>query len=175
MRLVRFRLGDRAVLIPVEIVSGGKYALPVAAAFALAGGLGAHGYSMAGVRGNGLVGALMILGAFLASAILGPVLLPWLPGRAFSVKGAVLGCILVGVSMLFSGPFAAWLSITAWAFLIPTVASFVVMSFTGASTYTSLSGVKLEMRFAVPAQIGGAAVGCALWLTSLFVRGGPAP
>ena len=50
--------------------------------------------------------------------------------------------------------------------------SFVVMNFTGASTYTSLSGVLREMRFAVPAQITGAVVGFGLWLTGLFVRAG---
>jgi hypothetical protein len=48
------------------------------------------------------------------------------------------------------------------------------MNFTGASTYTSLSGVLREMRFAVPAQAAAAAAGVALWLTGLFLTGGPA-
>jgi hypothetical protein len=46
------------------------------------------------------------------------------------------------------------------------------MGFTGASTYTSLSGVLLEMRFAVVAQITGAGVGLGLWVVGLFVGGG---
>jgi acetyl-CoA decarbonylase/synthase complex subunit gamma len=40
------------------------------------------------------------------------------------------------------------------------------MNFTGASTYTSLSGVKKEMRIAVPLQIASVVIGVALWLGS---------
>jgi len=120
-----------------------------------------------------LVGAALVLGAFLCSAALGPVLLPWLPGRAFSVKGAALGLILTGILAAGGGLAGSWLHIAAWVLLVPTVASFVVMNFTGASTYTSLSGVLREMRFAVPAQIAGAAIGFGLWLTGLFITGGP--
>jgi acetyl-CoA decarbonylase/synthase complex subunit gamma len=43
------------------------------------------------------------------------------------------------------------------------------MNFTGCSTYTSLSGVKKEMRWAVPAQIAGVALGAIFWITSFFV------
>jgi acetyl-CoA decarbonylase/synthase complex subunit gamma len=67
------------------------------------------------------------------------------------------------------GVFASGLHAAAWAFLVPTVASFVVMTFTGSSTFTSLSGVLREMRFAVPLQIGGGFVGLGLWLAGLFV------
>ena len=172
MRLMRFPVQERAVLIPMEIVSGGKYALLAAAAFLLLGGLGARGYSLAGVRTSGLIGATMILGAFLCSAVLGPVLLPWLPGRAFSIKGAALGLLLIGTLTVCTGLYGSWLRAVAWAPIVSAIASFVVMNFTGASTYTSLSGVKREMRFAVPAQIAGAIVGFALWFTSLFVAGG---
>lgn len=173
MRRVRFDLGDRAVLIPVEIVTGGKYALLLAAALLLLGGLSSGGYSLASVWTSGLAGAGLVLGAFLCSAVLGPVLLPWLPGRAFSVKGAVLGLVLIGTLTVSSGLTGSWLHIAAWAFMVPTIASFVVMNFTGASTYTSLSGVLREMRFAVPVQITGAVVGFGLWLTGLFITGGP--
>jgi acetyl-CoA decarbonylase/synthase complex subunit gamma len=43
------------------------------------------------------------------------------------------------------------------------------MNFTGCSTYTSLSGVKKEMRFAVPLEIAGAVVGLSLWVTAMWV------
>jgi len=62
--------------------------------------------------------------------------------------------------------------IAAQALIVPTIASFVIMNFTGASTYTSLSGVLREMHFAVPAQIAGAVIGLGLWLVGLFVTGG---
>jgi acetyl-CoA decarbonylase/synthase complex subunit gamma len=53
--------------------------------------------------------------------------------------------------------------------MIPAVASFIAMNFTGASTYTSLSGVRREMRVAVPIQVVMAAVGLGLWITGRFV------
>jgi acetyl-CoA decarbonylase/synthase complex subunit gamma len=45
------------------------------------------------------------------------------------------------------------------------LASFVAMNFTGASTYTSLSGVYAEMKRAIPVQIVLATVSVALWLS----------
>jgi len=43
------------------------------------------------------------------------------------------------------------------------------MNFTGASTYTSLSGVKREMRTALPLQIGAGIAGLGHWLVSRFI------
>ena len=63
---------------------------------------------------------------------------------------------------------AGWLDAAAWALVLPAVASFFAMNFTGASTYTSLSGVKAEMRIAVPAQIMAAVLGAGLWVISRF-------
>jgi acetyl-CoA decarbonylase/synthase complex subunit gamma len=53
--------------------------------------------------------------------------------------------------------------------MIPALTSYVVMNFTGASTYTSLSGVKREMTIAVPAQLICAVAGIGLWLVGRFV------
>jgi len=43
-------------------------------------------------RGIGAVSALAA--GILAGAVVTPVLLPWLPGRAFSVKGGLTGGVL---------------------------------------------------------------------------------
>jgi hypothetical protein len=42
------------------------------------------------------------------------------------------------------------------------------MNFTGASTFTSLSGVRKEMRIAVPLQLLGAVSGVVIWAVGLF-------
>jgi hypothetical protein len=175
MRRMRFRLRDRAILIPVEIVAGAKYVLLAAAALLLLSGLNAHGYSLANVRSIGFASVIMLLAAFLGGMILGPLLLPWLPSRTFSLKGAVLGCAMFGASALFG-----WLShslwhVAAWALIVPTITSFSVMNFTGTSTFTSLSGVLYEMRFALPAQIAGGAAGLGCWIAGLFLSGGSLP
>jgi acetyl-CoA decarbonylase/synthase complex subunit gamma len=59
--------------------------------------------------------------------------------------------------------------ILAWFFLAPAVSAYLAMNFTGASTYTSLSGVKKEMKWAVPIEIAAGVVGLTLLVGSRFV------
>jgi acetyl-CoA decarbonylase/synthase complex subunit gamma len=166
MRRVKFPLWDRTVLIPVEIVMWGKYAVLAAACFFLLAGLNKGGYSISLAANDGLASVILLLVSFLAAAILGPMLLPWLPGRAFSVKGVWIG--LVATLGLWFYNFERFDTI-AWLLIIPAMTSFMVMNFTGASTYTSLSGVRREMRIAVPLQLLCAASGIGLWLVGRFV------
>jgi len=44
------------------------------------------------------------------------------------------------------------------------ITSFITLTFTGSTTFTTLSGVKLETRYAIPALLstGGAGVLCSL-------------
>ena len=106
----------------------------------------------------------------LAGAVLTPLLLPWLPGRAFALKGLVMGLVAASVWALFGFVFIKpgtvfWASVGQFI-LIATVSAFLGMNFTGASTYTSLSGVRKEMKWAVPAEIGAVIIGCGFWLVS---------
>ena len=91
MRRVRFPLWERIILAPVELMMGAKYALLIAAALVLLSGLGPGLYALDRVLDVGLATAGFVLAAFLAGAVLTPVLLPWLPGRAFALKGAWIG------------------------------------------------------------------------------------
>lgn len=172
MRRVRFPLRDRLVLSPMEIVPGMKYALPLAAAFFLISGLGRDGYSLARATEVGSPSVILLFSAFLGGAVLTPALLPWLPGRAFSVKGASIGLALSAILSYhaLNGPglFDGMLITLSWIILMPVLSSFVGMNFTGSSTFTSLSGVKREMRVAVPLQIAGAALGVVLFVGGLF-------
>ena len=168
MRRVEFPLADRVVLIPVEAIAWGKHALVAAVCLLALAGLNRDGYSARLVASDGLRSALILLGSFLAAAALGPVLLPWLPGRAFSAKGAWIGLAISLVLGLCSS-WSSLLGTIAWFLMIPALTSFVVMNFTGASTYTSLSGVKREMKIAVPAQLVCAVAGVGLWLVGRFV------
>ena len=173
MRCVQFPLRDRVVLIPVEIVLSAKYALYIAACFLVLAGLSGTGYSPARIETDGLWSAMLFLGAYLAGVVLAPPLLPWLPGRSFSLKGTWIGLVFAlgigGWAGAHPGLFANRLSMAAWFLIAPAVASFMAMIFTGASSYTSLSGVRLEMRVAVPIQIIGTALGLSLWLVGRFV------
>ncbi len=173
MRRVRFTLRDRVALIPVELVMSAKYLVVAAAVLLLLSGLWRGGYSPARIATVGIRQVMLLLGAYLAGAALAPALLPWLPGRAFSAKGAWTGLALflgiAGYAYMRPEVLENWAGGAAWLLLIPAVASFLAMNFTGASTYTSLSGVRREMRIAVPAQIVCVVAGLGLWVAGRFV------
>ncbi|MFH1220271.1 MAG: mercury methylation corrinoid protein HgcA [Candidatus Eisenbacteria bacterium] len=170
MRRVRFATIDRLRQTRVEFVVSLKYLVIAAAVFLLLAGIGRGGYASSRVLDVGFRSAGNLLLAYLGGVFVGPVLLPWLPGRAFSLKGLAAGLGIFVVSLLTGLAGHNLLEVVAWAALIPTIASFLTMNFTGASTYTSLSGVKREMRIAVPLQIAGGLVGVGIWLASRFVQ-----
>ncbi|MHB1036546.1 MAG: mercury methylation corrinoid protein HgcA [Pirellulales bacterium] len=173
MRQMTFPLLDRVVLIPVEIVLSARWVLWVAACFAIVAGLGRDGYSLERLVAVGLPSAGLVLGVYLAAIVLTAALLPWLPGRAFATKGAWLGLAIlsaaVGLGRLGWNPFDGWLNAWAWCLLILAASSFLAMNFTGATTFTSLSGVRREMRVAVPLQAACGVLGLVLWLIGRFV------
>jgi len=173
MRRKTFTMLERVVLIPVELVSAFKWSLLILPAFFLLGGVGAPSGFWQGVLNDGLFAVLHLLGALLAGAVLTPILLPWLPGRAFSQKGLIMGLITTLFITLFGAFYLNirqdYMNIMAWFFLAPALSAYLAMNFTGASTYTSLSGVKKEMRWAVPLEIVGGVAGLTLWVGSRFV------
>jgi acetyl-CoA decarbonylase/synthase complex subunit gamma len=173
MRRVTFTTWERVVLIPVELVSALKWVFIISFVFFLLGGLGGQGGFWANALDYGLFSVLALLGALTAGAILTPLLLPWLPGRAFSLKGLSMGLIMAVILTVFRvGDLGTWtgrLEILAWFFLVPALAAYLGMNFTGASTYTSLSGVKKELKWAVPLEIAAGGVGLCLWLGSRFI------
>lgn len=170
MRRVLFNIGDRLVLIPLELVMWGRYVFFIAIALFLLAGLSRSGYAFPGTAGGREV--LLLLLAFIAGGALVPVLLPWLPGWALSWKGTTVGLLLAAVlivaGLIPSAGISGRLETAAWVLLMPAIGAFMAMNFTGATTYTSLSGVKKEMRFAVPSQIVAATLGFALWMIARF-------
>jgi acetyl-CoA decarbonylase/synthase complex subunit gamma len=173
MRRKTFTISERIILIPVELVSALKWSFIILPAFLLLGGVGAPDGFWNGVSNEGLYAVLNLLGALLAGAVLTPILLPWLPGRAFSQKGLIMGLITMLFIAIFGGFYLNirqnYLNIIAWFFFTPALSAYLAMNFTGASTYTSLSGVKKEMRWAVPLEIVGGVVGLILWVGSRFI------
>jgi len=177
MRRVRFPLRDRLVLIPVELVASLKYALVFACAFAVLAGINASGYEVSRVATLGVTSSGFLLAGWLCGTVVTPILLPWLPGRAFALKGVgvgllcLLGCawFVLGSGRDTAAEAPSWATVAAWILIIPAVTSFLAMNFTGSTTFTSLSGVLKEIRIALPLQIGAAVTGLALWVTGLFL------
>jgi hypothetical protein len=173
MRMKTFTIRERAVLIPMELVAALKAGLIVMAAFFLFSIIGRWGEGWASVLNHGLFFGLAILLAILAGAVLTPLLLQWLPGRAFSIKSLSLGALIavIVLALRLDGwfPWVGRLEMLAWLSLVLALSAYLAMNFTGASTYTSLSGVKKEMRWALPLQIGAGVLGLGLWIGSQFI------
>lgn len=158
MRRVSFSLAERLVLAPVELsLALRPLALALLAALFLAGtgagiaaALGPAPFSLAAVGERGaLLGLALLLGALCGGLGL-PALLPWLPGRAFSVKAGLLG---LGAGAILAGLAPApGLDRLALLLTVAATASWLGMNFTGCTPYTSPSGVEKEMRRAMPAQ-----------------------
>ena len=173
MRRKTFTFQERAVLIPIELVQALKPALLIMLAFFLVSGFGGPAGYGANLKDQGFWSALAILLAVLSGAVWTPLLLPWVPGRAFSFKGWILGLASVGglVSLrgFFPGVGFQPLEGLAWLLLLPAISAYLAMNFTGASTYTSLSGVKKEMRWAVPLEIASGVAGFICWIAGRFL------
>jgi len=150
MQQLTFTLYERLVLIPVELVMAMKSVA----------GIGVVILLLIAVLSNleaGITGLYAYLGACFSGIVLGPLLLPWLPGRSFAIKGAVVGLLWSGLFYATAGGSDWNGAVTAALFLaLPVFSAFYTLNFTGCSTYTSRSGVKKEMRIALP--IMGAAL-----------------
>jgi hypothetical protein len=112
--------------------------------------------------------AVAYAGGILAGAIVTPVLLPWIPGKSFAVKGAIIGALIgVGVAMVFQSGLS-FLGTLALLLCTSAVGSFLAMNFTGSTPFTSPSGVEKEMRKAIPLQATALLLAVVAWVTSAF-------
>ena len=165
MRRVTFGLRDRLLVVPVELAMWIKYAVLLALLLALLSGVHGMGYDLAWVRSRGLRAAGLVLLGFVVGGALTPALLPWLPGRAFAVKGALTG-IVVALLCWALGLVQTSYEVVAATLLLGAMASFMGLQFTGASTFTSLSGVRKETRIALPLQSAALLAGIIIWLVA---------
>lgn len=161
MRQVSFDLGERMVLIPIELV---HVLLPTAAGALVL-------YLI-----NGWLAALCMAAAVLAGSVLFPILLPWIPTRLFSSKGFILGAAAVlpfVLAMLAQAQGPWWrpaLHILPFALFMPSLAAFLALNFTGSTPYTSRSGVKHEIYTYIPWMAWLSGAGLVAAVISLVIR-----
>lgn len=169
MRKVQFRLRDRIKLIPVDFVNGKFYLLTSLAIIFICSGLGSWGISVCETLDHGYRAAFNIFLAYCAGIVFTPLLLPYLPGHSFAFKGFVSGLILSMILLLTDMIGSTFLAIISWVLIISSISSFLAMNFTGSSTFTSLSGVKKEMKIAIPLQITFSALGLVIFIICNFI------
>jgi hypothetical protein len=167
MRELTFTFRERLVLTPIEIIGGMKSlpfaGFPLALLVGFAGGIfSAHRF---------LAGMVLYVISVLCGTALAPLLLPLLPGRMFAVKGAIVGlaCSLLCAGILCRLTHIGRLDSTALMLLMSTVSAFYAMNFTGSTPFTSPSGVRREMKCALPAMATAGAAVIALLVLRVFL------
>jgi len=170
MRRVVFPTMDRLILTPVEITGLLRPAGWAAAVLFLLAGVGPGVFSLGAAWDRGFAAVATLACGILAGAVLTPVLLPWLPGRAFSVKGGLAGGVLAACAVTWGRGSLNAPTALALLLAMTAVSSFVAMNFTGATPFTSPSGVEKEMRRALPVQAVLAVLAGVLWVGGAFLR-----
>jgi hypothetical protein len=168
MRRVRFDFTDRIKLIPNDLIFGKYYLLVAIAVMYLLSGISSSGISFRDFSGTGFPAIFKVFLGYFAGVVITPALLPYIPGRHFSLKGLIAGA-LIYLTYLLIQPYGNIPEIISWLFFTSAISSFMAMNFTGSSTYTSLSGVKKEMKLFVPVQIVLASLGIILFITGKLI------
>ncbi len=169
MRRVRFNFKDRLITSPVEIMNSLWQIALIILAFLVLSGLSSSGYSLETVRHVGLKDTLIILTAYLSGTFLTPVLLPWIPSRYFAGKGIFIQALVFLLLVISVPGKLPLISLLAWFLMSVALSSYLAMNFTGASTFTSLSGVKKELKLFIPVQLSAVITGFILYVVSKFV------
>jgi hypothetical protein len=156
MRIIHFPVMDRLILTPMEINPAMKkfplFALMVLLIF----GLHPTGIIFADALIDGLPFLVLGVVAMLSGAFLTPALLPFIPFRSFAIKGWIAGMITVSLATKAHGFLEGsdTLLIALTYLFFPMLSSYWALQFTGSTTYTSMSGVKKEMKIAIPVYVG---------------------
>lgn len=169
MRKITFGINDRIKLIPNDFMYGKYYLLGAILVLYLLSGMSTAGFSYKDFSGSGWPVILKVFLAYVSGVIITPLFLPYIPGRYFSLKGIFTGTLAFIILIILDSAGGNLIETASWFFIIAAISSFLAMNFTGSTTFTSLSGVKKEMKIFVPVQIGLALVGIILQVVGKLV------
>jgi hypothetical protein len=160
MSNITFPMLDRLVLTPMEINPAMKMFPWFAGPILLLFGLQPAGILFKDAWTTGLPFLLLGLLAVLSGAFMTPVLLPYVPSRSFAIKGWIMGLLSMVAAMPLMGPAIRTdilLLISAWLFF-PAASSYLALQFTGATTFTGMTGVKKELKVGIPLYIAASGI-----------------
>lgn len=164
MRRVKFTLYNRLVLTPIELVGTIKPVAIIGSVLVL--------LSMIGIDMLSVSKLYPYFGAILVGCVIVPVLLPWIPGSAFTWKGWLAGVVWVMVvgmiNSIYLPALYTWKQMLIYFLITPALSSYLALNFTGCSTFTSMSGVLKEMKIALPMLAISLAFGLVLMMESLI-------
>jgi hypothetical protein len=169
MRQLSFTIGERVVLIPVELSLIIKPTFYILLGIFIISGISPQIFSFTAAWSRGLHGSTAYFLGVLAGAVIVPMLLPWLPSRLFYLKGIIPGMISgILAILLFADSISNAEALTLFL-LSMSVSSYAAMNFTGATPFTSPSGVEKEMRQGIPIQIVALLVSIVAWVSAPFI------
>lgn len=169
MRQVTFDMYERFILTPVEVQIVLKPALITALVLFVLSGIGPDIFSFSNAWHRGLTGFWALMTGIVTGAVITPVLLPFIPVRAFALKGIITGSFSALIILLLSSAGATGISgFTALFLFSVAISSYLAMNFTGTTPFTSPSGVEKEMKLYIPIQLGAVILSCGLWIYSAF-------
>ncbi len=143
MSEVSFNWKERLTVAPVELVQS----MTLILALVIMGSIFSLPFDRNYIQRLSVI-LIQYIVSVLAGVFIFPLLLPYLPFKAFSLKGAVLGllyCLLMALIFRFSLYGFLLLSL-----IIMPVISFISLNFTGSTTFTNQTGATLEVKTSVP-------------------------
>jgi hypothetical protein len=173
MREVKFDLVDRFVVTPIEIMHCLKYVPIIYAVFFVLNLIKPGKIDILGVLNISFFNSLPYFLALFTGTLLFPLLLPYLPFKAFSLKGLLLG-IFLAVIILFLGAYFKYphsiLIYVGNSLILVSIVSFLGLNFTGSTTYTSLSGVVIETKYTTIITVVASIIGIVLILINSILK-----
>jgi hypothetical protein len=175
MRRVTFRLADRLEVAGLELATAGRATALLTLLVLAATAWNGSTLSFASAWTTSAPVLLSLWAGVLAGTVLFAALLPCLPGRMFAVKGAFLGAVVAAGAWIGGRgllPEGASVAVPiALALVTTAVASYLGANYTGSTTFTSLSGVKRELRVAIPVMAGALIIAAVLPVAALVLGG----
>ena len=159
MRTVTFTLSERMILAPLEVAAIIKKSILPLIVTALIMGVQKQGIMFLPMWTLTAPIIAALGAAIISGCMVHPLVLPFMPMRSFALQGLVLGLIIDGL-LHWSGIFASSpIGERAALYLfIAALSSYCAFNFTGSTPIANKSGVKKELKTAVPLYIAAAAI-----------------
>ena len=166
MRAIKFSMLDRLILTPREIIPAINKFIIFAAIMLLFFGIQPTDILFKSAWVYGETFLLLGLASIISGSFITPVFLPFIPFRSFALKGWITGMLLTALVIFqFNTPeLKNILIFTAAVLFFPMASSYLALQFTGSTTFTNMSGVKKELKTALPVYLISTALSIILLL-----------
>ncbi|MCK5311813.1 MAG: hypothetical protein KAJ62_06870, partial [Desulfobacteraceae bacterium] len=168
MRMVTFNFIERLILTPVELNVVLKPAIIATAILFLLSGFGPDIFSFSNAIERGLILIPALFVGIISGAVFTPAMLPYIPFKKFAAKGIISGSVFAILFLLSLSSISGIASYISLFLFVVAISSNLSMNFTGATPFTSPSGVEKEMKQFIPVQLISLLLSTGLWIYSAF-------